>query len=171
MLNNCHALSHLIQTKVNYLNTVQPPYSKWKPKLYMDAVRLKNSPNLNPGSPARWGLLIHEARGFLACLDPSFQFSYPLSQWGTQTATERSKAILRRIKAEEPVGPVCPRPQGGAPTWNAARFSRNQPGSWSLSWLPQATLITESVVGCKEELFRGGKLPWVLYLPINTSNS
>lgn len=90
---------------------------------------------------------------------------------GTRRAIER-REILGRIKVEEPVGPVHPRRgQGGAPTWNATRFSRSQPGSRNLSWLPPATLMTESVVSCMGELTGGGRLPWVVYLPINTSNS
>lgn len=73
------------------------------------------------------------------------------------------REILGRIKVEEPVGPVrLRRGQGGAPTRNAARFSQSQPGSGSLPWLPPATLMTESVVGCERERTRGGRLRLVL---------
>lgn len=53
------------------------------------------------------------------------------------------------------------------------KCSRDQPEparAMEPRWLPPDTNYRVPAA-CKEELFRGGKLPWVLYLPINTSNS
>lgn len=61
--------------------------------------------------------------------------------------------------------PVWPRHgQGAAPT--------ETPGSQGCPE-PAGVLgrSNYSLVACEEGLFRGGKLSWVLYLPINTSNS
>lgn len=82
----------------------------------MDVYKIKELAQFKSRQFAGWGLLIHEPGGYWPAWIVLSNCHILLSQRGIQTATERGEEILRPIKVEEPVGPVCPRyGPGGTP--------------------------------------------------------
>lgn len=104
MLNNCHALSHLTQTRAHDTPVVRPPPDyKGTPRLCEGAGTILELAQLRSRQLSSAGAPRPRTARVWACLDRALHFSYTVRQRGTPGATER-RGILARIRIGEPAG-------------------------------------------------------------------